>query len=48
VQPLGNSLDSTSRHYNDQMELFSKQQLRPLSLNKEEVMKRAESIYHPQ
>ena len=48
LQPLGNSLKPDSKHYNDQMELFSKQQLRPLSLKKEDVIKKAESVYHPQ
>jgi acyl-homoserine-lactone acylase len=48
LQPLGNSLKPESKHYNDQMELFSRQQLRPLSLKKEDVMKKAESTYHPQ
>lgn len=48
LQPLGNSLNPKSKHYNDQMELFARQELRPLSLKKEEVMKRAESVYHPQ
>ncbi|MBI1288196.1 MAG: acyl-homoserine-lactone acylase [Flavobacteriales bacterium] len=47
LQPLGNSLDPESPHYNDQMELFSKQQLRQLSLKREDVMKKAESVYHP-
>jgi acyl-homoserine-lactone acylase len=48
LQPLGNSLKPESKHYNDQMELFSRQEMRPLSLSKEEVMKKAESVYHPQ
>jgi acyl-homoserine-lactone acylase len=47
LQPTGNSLDPKSTHYNDQMELFSRQELRPLSLKKEDVMRRAEKIYHP-
>ena len=47
LQPLGNSLRPDSKHYNDQMELFSRQQLRPLSLKREDVMKTAESVYHP-
>lgn len=47
LQPQGNSLNPDSPHYNDQMELFSKQQTRPLSLKKEDVMKKAESVYHP-
>lgn len=47
LQPLGNSLNPDSPHYNDQMELFSRQEMRPLSLKKEDVMKKAEQIYHP-
>ncbi|MDB5228269.1 MAG: hypothetical protein JWN78_2462 [Bacteroidota bacterium] len=47
LQPLGNSLNPASKHHNDQMELFSRQELRPLSLKKEDVMKKAESVYHP-
>ncbi|MCX6200151.1 MAG: penicillin acylase family protein [Bacteroidetes bacterium] len=48
LQPLGNSLNPVSKHYNDQMESFTKQEMRTLSLKKEDVMKRAESVYHPQ
>lgn len=48
LQPLGNSLRTDSKHYNDQITLFSRQEMRPLSLKKEEVMKKAERIYHPQ
>jgi acyl-homoserine-lactone acylase len=48
LQPLGNSLDPKSKHYNDQMDLFSRQELRPLSLKKKDVFKKAEKIYHPQ
>ncbi len=48
LQPLGNSLNPASKHYNDQMERFTRQEMRPLSLKKEDVMKKAESVYHPQ
>ena len=48
LQPTGNSLDPKSKHFNDQMDLFARQELRPLSLKKEDVMKKAESVYHPQ
>jgi acyl-homoserine-lactone acylase len=48
LQPQGNSLDPKSPHYNDQMELFSKQQTRTVTLNKEKELKRAERVYHPQ
>lgn len=47
LQPQGNSSRPDSPHYNDQMELFSKQQPRVISLKKEDVMKRAEKVYHP-
>jgi acyl-homoserine-lactone acylase len=48
LQPMGNSLNPKSKHYTDQMEMFTRQEMRPLSLKKEEVMKKAESSYHPQ
>jgi len=48
LQPLGNSLNAESKHYNDQIELFSRQAMRQLSLKKEDVMNRAESVYHPE
>ena len=48
LQPLGNSLKPESKHYNDQMDLFSRQEMRPLSLSKDDVMKKAESVYHPE
>ena len=48
LQPLGNSLNPQSKHYTDQMEMFTKREMRPLSLKKEDVMRKAESVYHPQ
>lgn len=48
LQPQGNSLDPANKHYNDQIKLYSELQLRELSLKKEDVMKKAESVYHPQ
>ncbi len=47
LQPLGNSLNPSSKHYNDQMDMFTQQQMRELSLKKEDVLKKAESVYHP-
>jgi acyl-homoserine-lactone acylase len=47
LQPIGNSLNPESKHYNDQMELYSRQETRKLSLKKEDIMKRAERVYHP-
>ena len=48
IHSYGASNKAGSKHYNDQIEPFSRQALRPLSLKKEDVMKRAESVYHPQ
>ncbi len=36
-----------SEHYNDQMELFQKQKLKKMTLDKEKVYKNAIKIYHP-
>jgi acyl-homoserine-lactone acylase len=47
LEPIGNSLNPQSPHNNDQIALFSRQQLRTLSLKKEDVMKSAEKKYHP-
>jgi acyl-homoserine-lactone acylase len=47
LQPIGNSLNPKSAHYTDQMELFSKQQMRNVTLKKEDVMKKALQVYHP-
>jgi acyl-homoserine-lactone acylase len=46
--PRGNSLNPASKHYTDQMELFHDVKLKTMSLKKEEIMKRAEIVYHPQ
>ncbi|MBL7776721.1 MAG: penicillin acylase family protein [Chitinophagales bacterium] len=48
VQPLGNSSRENSPYYTNQMELFTQQKTRTLSLKKEEVMQKAAMIYHPQ
>ncbi len=45
--PTGNSLRPNSPHYNDQMELFRDARLKEMSLKKNEVMKKALSVYHP-
>lgn len=48
IQPLGNSSRPDSPHHTDQMPLFTKQQTRVLSLNKEDVMRKAQKVYNPQ
>ncbi|CAN5257275.1 acylase [soil metagenome] len=36
-----------SPHYDDQMELFTQQKTKPMTLNKEQVYREAERVYHP-
>lgn len=45
--PLGNSCRPDSPHYTDQMELYSKQQTKVMTLDKATIYKEAERIYHP-
>ncbi|MFN8292453.1 MAG: penicillin acylase family protein [Chitinophagales bacterium] len=48
VSPYGASNKPTSKHYTDQMKLYSNQQTKPMPLQKDYWYKHAESIYHPQ
>lgn len=43
----GNSDRPDSPHFNDQMDMLSNHQTKPMTLNKEEVLKTAVRIYHP-
>jgi len=43
----GASARKDSPHYTDQMEMYTHQQTKPMTLNKAEVYKNAERIYHP-
>lgn len=47
VVPFGASRHSDSPHYTDQMKLYSNQQLKKVSLNKNQVLKNALKIYSP-
>ncbi|WP_296700966.1 penicillin acylase family protein, partial [Algoriphagus sp.] len=47
VNVYGASNRPDSPHYDDQMQLFLDQKLKPMSLDKEEVMKNAKRVYHP-
>ncbi|MHA7130124.1 penicillin acylase family protein [Algoriphagus namhaensis] len=47
VNVFGASNRPESPHYDDQMELFLKQNLKPMSLDKAEVYENAQRIYHP-
>ena len=44
----GASARKDSPHYTDQMERYAKQQTKPMTLNKKEVYRTAERIYHPE
>lgn len=46
--PFGSSHKPGSEHYTSQMELFSRQQPKPMSLHKDTVLQKAVKIYHPQ
>lgn len=48
VSPYGASNKPDSPHYTDQMKLYVNKQTKPMTLNKAEVYKKAEKIYHPQ
>jgi acyl-homoserine-lactone acylase len=47
INTYGASSKKSSPHYTDQMEMYTHQQTKPMTLNKEEVYKKAERIYHP-
>lgn len=43
----GNSDRTESPHYNDQMDMLTNKQLKPMTLNKDQVLRSAVRIYHP-
>jgi acyl-homoserine-lactone acylase len=47
VNTFGASMDPNSKHYKDQMEMFQHQQTKHMTLDKQEVLRTAEKIYHP-
>jgi acyl-homoserine-lactone acylase len=47
INTYGASARKNSPHYTDQMEMYVKQQTKPMTLNKKEVYATAEKIYHP-
>jgi acyl-homoserine-lactone acylase len=47
INCYGASTDPASPHYTDQMDMFIQQQTKPMTLDKEAVLKSAKSIYHP-
>ena len=47
VNTFGASMHPDSPHYKDQMSLFQKQQTKHMTLDKEEILRTAEKVYHP-
>jgi acyl-homoserine-lactone acylase len=47
VNAFGASAKPTSTHYNDQMEMFVAQKLKPMTLDKTKIYQEAERVYHP-
>ena len=48
VNTFGASMDPASPHFKDQWGMFQAQQTKPMTLDKQEVMKKAKAVYHPQ
>lgn len=47
INAYGSSAHPDSPHYNDQMEMFEKEQFRRMTFNRAEIFKKAERVYHP-
>jgi acyl-homoserine-lactone acylase len=47
VNTFGASMHPTSPHYKDQMTMFQNQQTKHMTLDKKEVLRTAEKVYHP-
>lgn len=47
IQPYGQSNKKGSKHYDDQMEMFVKHKLKPMSMDYNELLANNESVYHP-
>ena len=48
INTYGASSKNDSPHYTDQMEMYTHQQTKKMTLNKKEVYANAEKIYHPE
>lgn len=46
--PFGSSAKPGSKHYTDQMQNFADHKTKKMTMNKEEIMKNAERVYHPE
>ncbi len=47
INAYGSSSHAESKHYNDQMEMFSKEQFKAMTFNWEEIKRNAERVYKP-
>jgi acyl-homoserine-lactone acylase len=47
INTFGASNKPNSPHYKDQMQMFLNHQTKPMTLDKNEVLKKAEKVYHP-
>ncbi|MEP7163968.1 MAG: penicillin acylase family protein [Ferruginibacter sp.] len=47
IHSYGASNKQGNKHFDDQMEMFEAQQLKPMSLDKKTIYRNAERIYHP-
>jgi acyl-homoserine-lactone acylase len=47
VNTFGSSYNKGDKHYNDQRAMYQAQQLKPMTLDKKEVLQKATRIYHP-
>jgi acyl-homoserine-lactone acylase len=47
INCYGASSHPDSPHYTDQMELFVNKKLKPMTLDKDEILRHAEKVYHP-
>lgn len=48
VNTFGSSSRENSPHYTDQMELFYKHEMKPMTFDKEEIFKNAKKVYSPE
>jgi len=48
VHAYGSSAKPASPHYTDQMQMYVNRELKTMTINKEEVLKSAKQIYHPE
>ena len=47
VNTFGSSYNKGDKHYNDQRAMYQAQEVKKMTLDKTEVLKNAERIYHP-